>query len=143
MVVETSRAFESLLLLVEDEAAVEVLVGGVVSVLVGSFDEAVLLSPVVVAGFWVEVLGVLIVVGLEVASEVVVTVGIGVVVAVVIGVLVLVGNGVVEVALEVEEEIGFVAVVLADVTVDDVGEDVVDIAHPGIESLQNLSSSFE
>ena len=128
--VETSRAFEISLLLVEDEASVDLVLRGVVTDAVVIFDEAVLLPLVVVAS--VEVVGGLVVGDLEVASDVVVIVV--VVVGVVIGLLVVVGNGEVEVALEVEEEIGVVAVLFAVVTVDDVDEDVVDIAHPGIDS---------
>ena len=128
--VETSRAFEISVLLVEDEASVDLVLRGVVTDAVVIFDEAVLLPLVVVAS--VEVVGGLVVGDLEVASDVVVIVV--VVVGVVIGLLVVVGNGEVEVALEVEEEIGVVAVLFAVVTVDDVDEDVVDIAHPGIES---------
>ena len=128
--VETSRAFEISVLLVEDEASVDLVLRGVVTDAVVIFDEAVLLPLVVVAS--VEVVGGLVVGDLEVASDVVVIVV--VVVGVVIGLLVVVGNGEVEVALEVEEEIGVVAVLFAVVTVDDVDEDVVDIAHPGIDS---------
>ena len=130
VVVETSSAFEILAPLVEGEDSVDVLSRGVVTVV----DEVLLLSLVVVAGILVEVVDVLVVVGMEVANEVVVTVGIGVVGVVVVGALVVVGNGVVEVALEVEEEIGDVVVLFAVVTVEDFEEDVVDIAHPGIES---------
>ena len=118
--------------MVEDEASVGVLVRGVVIDAVVIFDEAVLLPLVLVAS--VEVVGRLVVVGLEVANDVVVVVTIVVVVDVVISLLVVVGNGEVEVALEVEEEIFDVAVLFAVVMVDDVDEDVVDIAHPGIDS---------
>ena len=132
VVVETSSALKLSVPLVEDEASVDLVWRGVVRDAVVIFDEAVLLPLVVVAS--VEVVGRLVVGDLEVATDVVVVVIVVVVVDVVIGLLVVVGNGEVEVALEVEEEIGVVAVLFAVVTVDDVDEDVVDIAHPGIDS---------
>ena len=134
VVVENSSPFALSVLLDEDEASVDVLLTVVVTVILVTFDGAVLLSSVVVAGILVEVLGVLVVVGLEVANDVAVVVIVVVVVDVVIGLLVVVGNGEVEVALEVEEEIFDVAVLFAVVMVDDVDEDVVNIAHPGIDS---------
>ena len=111
VVVETSSALKLSVPLVEDEASVDLVWRGVVRDAVVIFDEAVLLPLVVVAS--VEVVGRLVVGDLEVATDVVVVVIVVVVVDVVVGLLVVVGNGEVEVVLEVEEEIGDVAVLVA------------------------------